>query len=59
MACQYCICGHVTFEEPVHVEKSQIDATRCSNRIVLVGGKTYLGRIGKLADYDPSTRNKR
>lgn len=48
--------GHVTFEEPVHVEKSQIDSTKAvATESVLVGGKTYfLGRIGKLADYDPS-----
>ena len=48
--------GHVVFEEPVHVEKSQIDNTSAmATESVLVGGKTYfLGRIGKLSDYDPS-----
>ena len=48
--------GHVVFEEPVHVEKSQIDnTTAMATESVLVGGKTYfLGRIGKLSDYDPS-----
>lgn len=48
--------GHVVFEEPVHVEKSQLDnTTAIATEAVLVGGKTYfLGRIGKLSDFDPS-----
>lgn len=48
--------GHVHFSEPIHIEKYEIDVSAImATESVLVGGKTYfLGRSGKLADYDPS-----
>ena len=48
--------GHVVFTEPVHVEKYEVDVSKIiATESVLVGGKTYfLGRYGKLSDYDPS-----
>tara|TARA_X000000950_G_scaffold276027_1_gene363249 strand:+ start:950 stop:2707 length:1758 start_codon:yes stop_codon:yes gene_type:complete len=48
--------GHIAFTEPVFIEKYQLDTSEItSNESVLIGGKTYfLGRNGKLADYDPA-----
>ena len=48
--------GHINFSEPVYVEKYQLDTSEIqSTESVLIGGKTYfLGRNGKIADYDPA-----
>lgn len=48
--------GHIVFEEPVYVEKYQLDTSDIvATESVLIGGKTYfLGRGGKLADFDPA-----
>jgi len=48
--------GHISFNEAVYVEKFQLDTSEiASTESVLIGGKTYfLGRDGKLADFDPA-----